>query len=127
MNLSQVSPDLRRERLNYLRFRMRVIGNAALFIHLLRRNIEKSDDLKMSARELSLSMDSVFEVVTAKSSFEKKFWATWTPFLSLCLWFTIYTTPAIMLYPDLNQSLYNWLFVNELAWIIEMIRMLVFN
>ena len=93
----------------------------------MRRNVEKSDDLKMRARELSLSMDSVFEVVTAKSSFEKKFWATWTPFLSLCLWFTIYTTPAIMLYPELNQSLYKLLFVNELAWIIEMIRRLVFH
>ena len=106
---------------------MRVIGNAVLFIHLLRRNIEKSDDLKMSARELSLSMDSMFKVNTAKTSFEKKLWAIWTPFLSLWLWFNIYTTPAIMLYPELNQSLYNWLFVNEVAWLIEIIRMLVFN
>ena len=127
MNLNEVSPDLRRERLNYLRFRVRVIGTSVLFIHLMRRNIVKSDNLKMRNMELSLSMDSVYEVVTVKTSFEKKIWATWTPFLSLCLWFTIYTTPAIMLYPDLNQSLYKWLFVNELVWIIDMIRMLVFS
>ena len=113
--------------MNYLRFRMRVIGNAALFLNVLRKSVNKSDDLKMSRKRLNLSMDTVNGFVIAKKTFEEKFWAMWDPILSLWLWFTIYTTPAIMLYPDLNQSLYNWLFINEVAWLIEILRMLVFN
>ena len=47
--------------------------------------------------------------------------------LSLWFWFNTYTVPAVLLFPDLNQHLYMLLWVNELAWVCEIVRRLMFN
>ena len=122
-----VSAALRRERLNYLRFRMRVVGNATLFINLLRRNIIKSDDAKMRAYSLKLRKEHADQVNKVKYGRGGGIWTIWLQIISICLWFTMYTTPAIMLFPDLNESLFKLLWINEVAWIIEIIRRLIFN
>ena len=45
----------------------------------------------------------------------------------MCLWFNLYTTPAVMLFPELNTSLFIPLWVNEFAWLLEIARRLLFD
>ena len=47
--------------------------------------------------------------------------------MSLCFWFTLYTTPAIMIFPELNETLIKLLWVNEVMWLLEIIRKVMFN
>ena len=47
--------------------------------------------------------------------------------LSLFLWFNLYITPAIMLFPELNEKLSVVLWANEVAWVLEIVRKMFFN
>ena len=47
--------------------------------------------------------------------------------MSLCFWFTVYTTPAIMIFPELNEILINLHWINEVVWVLEIIRKVHFN
>ena len=47
--------------------------------------------------------------------------------LSLCLWFNLYSTPMIMLFPDLNNQWIDLLWFNEAIWICEILRKFIFN
>lgn len=47
--------------------------------------------------------------------------------LSICLWYTLITTPAIVVFPELNQSLYIGLWLNESIWLIDIFRNLLFQ
>ena len=47
--------------------------------------------------------------------------------MSLMLWFTLLTTPAIMLFPEINQQLQAYLWINEVFWMVDMIRKLFFR
>ena len=49
----------------------------------------------------------------------------WLCIMSLSQWFTVISTPAIMTFPDLNQPLFFYLWLNELTWIIDIIRKLI--
>lgn len=51
----------------------------------------------------------------------------WLNCLCLFLWFNLYSTPLIMIFPDLNQNILPSLALNEIAWVLEMFRRLFFN
>ena len=39
----------------------------------------------------------------------------------------MYTTPVIMLFPELNEDLKGVVIMNEFAWVLDIIRRLLFN
>jgi hypothetical protein len=45
--------------------------------------------------------------------------------MSVCLWFTLLTTPAIMVFESLNDDLKYLLWLNESFWIVDIARKLV--
>lgn len=47
--------------------------------------------------------------------------------VSFFLWFNVFTTPAIMVFPILNEKIGNWLWLNELIWFLEIVRKLIFQ
>ena len=47
--------------------------------------------------------------------------------ISLCLWFNLYSTPAVVIFPELNDELINLLWFNEVIWLLEIIRKIQFN
>ena len=47
--------------------------------------------------------------------------------MSVFLWFTLTTTPAIMIFNDLNDTLKNYLFLNEILWFLDIVRKLLFQ
>ena len=44
--------------------------------------------------------------------------------MSIFLWFTLLSTPFLMMYPELNdiQNLYYMLWMNELVWVLDIVR-----
>lgn len=51
----------------------------------------------------------------------------WFNILSICLWVTMYTTPLIMIFPELNESWRNMLMAVEVGWVLDIARRLFFN
>ena len=56
---------------------MRVVGNATLFINLLRRNIIKSDDAKMRAYSLRLKTEHADQASKVKYGRVGGIWTIW--------------------------------------------------
>ena len=50
----------------------------------------------------------------------------WLCVMSICLWFTLATTPVIMIFPDLGPPLLKYCYVNEIFWILDIFRKLLF-
>ena len=51
----------------------------------------------------------------------------WLSCMSLMLWFTLLSTPAIMLFSEINQQLQAFLWINEVFWTIDIVRKLFFR
>lgn len=49
----------------------------------------------------------------------------WYCGLSICLWFNLMTTPAIMIFPNLKTNLYYLLWLNEFFWILDIAHKLL--
>ena len=49
----------------------------------------------------------------------------WLIIMSVSLWFTLITTPAIMLFPDLKKDLFYSLWLNETFWSMDIARKLL--
>ena len=107
---------------------MRVVVNVSLFIIIMRKNIDKNFDAKCLKQRRS-----IFEKPSPGSNLQTRIPATkvlkevYFCIVSLCFWFTLYTTPAIMIFPELNVTLITLLWVNEVAWVLEIIRKAQFN
>ena len=88
-----------------------------------------SDNAKMRKVRLHLSIEQVNKGTgTGRKNFFKKLLKLWRITLSVSLWFNMYSTPALILFADdLSQSLYGYFWLNELVWVLEMIRKLLFN
>lgn len=43
------------------------------------------------------------------------------------LWLTLVTTPAIMIFPEMNLELTKYLFINEFFWFLDIVRKLLFS
>ena len=81
----------------------------------------------MELQELRLSIEGTSKLKKHSQSLARVYKSIWIFVLSLWFWFNTYTIPAVMLFPDLNKQLYNLLLLNELVWICEAIRRLMFN
>lgn len=46
--MSEMTPEEKKERLDYIRFKIKTIGLAALFIHFLRKSRQRSDWKELS-------------------------------------------------------------------------------
>ena len=101
------------------------------FIDLLRTKVDIEDKGKLHNKLKRLHYDTIDDddqksVQTADSFGNKILWA-WFFVQCMCLWFNLYSTPAIMLEPELNERLRTICIFNELVWALDIIRMLMFN
>ena len=74
----------------------------------------------MGIEELNIRKD--------KKTLDKFFSAVksgWYVIMSVCLWFTLISTPAIELFPDLNKELFYILWLNETFWAMDIARKLL--
>ena len=46
--------------------------------------------------------------------------------MSCILWLTLVSTPAIMIFPDINKTNKNYLFLIEFFWFLDIVRKLLF-
>ena len=107
---------------------MRVVVNVSLFIIICKKNIDTNFDAKCLRQRRSIFEESSHgsDLKTGVSA-TKVLKEVYFCLLSLCFWFTLYTTPAIMIFPELNETLMNLLWVNEVSWVVEIIRKAQFN
>ena len=124
----ELDPQARQERLDYLRFRMRVVVNVSIFMIIMKKNIDKNFDARCLAQHRSaVAESSQGSDLQPKTPVTKVVKEIYFCLLSLCFWFTLYTTPAIMIFPELNDTLFTLLWVNEAAWAVEILRKAQFN
>ena len=50
----------------------------------------------------------------------------WFCIMSCILWLTLVSTPAIMIFPDINKDNKNYLFLMEFFWFLDIVRKLLF-
>ena len=130
-DIHRISPELRLKRLKYLWFRVRIIGTASAFILMMRVKMEISDEVTYRKKFGKLYVESdelrAAKVSTLKTDIWVKTRLAWFFFLCSCLWFNLYTTPAIMLYPEINDSLRRYIIASEIAWLLDIFRRIFFN
>lgn len=130
---SLMSPEERKERLSYLRFRIRVIASAALFIHCLSKHLQDSDQRKISKYHRKVYTESESEIGKEKTSTMSLNSADvlktiWHIIMSVSLWFNLVSSPLIILWPEITdqqvegKTLYYALWCNELCFLLDMIR-----
>ena len=71
--IHEISPLERKQRLDYLRFRMRIIGTAASFLMLLRKNVERSFDQQCKTKATIVRYDTIGMVIKKSKGSYKKF------------------------------------------------------
>ena len=52
-----MTPAQKKERLRYLRFRMKVIASASLFIHVLKKGFKISEEKRLNKTNLKVRID----------------------------------------------------------------------
>ena len=50
----------------------------------------------------------------------------WFCIMSFMVWCTLLLTPAIMIFPDINKTNKNYLFLIEFFWFLDIVRKLLF-
>ena len=63
---SEMTGREKRDRLDYLRFRMRIIGTAIVFIHVLKKAVVKGDNARMKKFRLNFTKVSLDQVEPKK-------------------------------------------------------------
>lgn len=128
-----MSPKMRKERLNYLRYKVRAASLAILFVHVLKKTVKKVEIEKVEKRHQKIIM---MEEAGAKVSYEvdqsKLDWidvvrTLWLCFTSFWQWFNLLTSPFIMLWPEISdkeehRAFYYTLWLNEFIWILDIAR-----
>ena len=71
--IHEISPLERKQRLDYLRFRMRVIGTAVSFLLVLRKNVERSFEMQCLKKESKVRIDTIGMVIKKSKGSYKKF------------------------------------------------------
>lgn len=118
--------DEKRERLNYIRFRIKVVSLAAMFIHYQRLEVQETTQKKMTKTHMKLIVeykkDENFK--ENESDLLDLLITVWFIVISFFLWFNLVTSPFVWLYPELqeNKQFYYALWLNELVWILDIIR-----
>lgn len=101
---SMQTPERQKERLAYLRHRVRVASYAILFLHLLKKKVAQDDEIEMSRKHNSVLVDPNIRS-EPKSETRKSLSTTvktlWHCLTSLALWFNLITSPFVMMWPEM--------------------------
>lgn len=119
----------RAERLSYLRFRMRVIASANLFLYVLKKTYEKNQEKKLMRQHYKIiieDVDQLQEVSHVGADIMVRVRTVWLCITSLWLWFNLISAPFLCLYPEMseNKTLSYYLWANELVFLLDIIRKL---
>ena len=127
-----MTPDEKRARLDYLRYRMRVVADAALFIYSLKKIVQSADLQRISEKHYKMHIDDEDSVSLAQnltSDFNRMNYSKtcWLVLLSVFLWFNLISAPLIILWPEItdqteSKTLYYTLWLNETCFLLDMIR-----
>lgn len=113
----------------YLRFRLRVIANAYVFIHVLKCFVADKDQHRLTKVRLALTVDEIGKPKDfserKKLDDREKCEAIWFFLMSVALWFNLATTPSIMVFPELNAYYFNFLWLSEFLWLLDIARKLL--
>lgn len=130
---SQMDPEERQERLSYLRFRMRCIVHATLFINYLNKHLHDSDYRRITKYHNKLITESEQEAKEQKA-FQPSLnmtdvgRTTFLIIMSVSLWFNLVSSPLIILWPEITdqekegKTFYYLLWLNELLFLLDIIR-----
>ena len=102
--MKRLSPEDKRERMQYLRYRVRIIVYGAFFIRLLQKNVDVGTQRKQSNQKLKLIFEHEDDLKKPEDHITAGDVALviWKVFMSILLWFNLLSIPMIMLWPDLN-------------------------
>lgn len=125
-----MTPIEKKERLNYLRFRMKVIASSVLFIYVLKKGLKIAEAKRMRKTNLKVIIDdhrqsrTTIATIAAKGNTTSRSMILWFCWMSVWLWFNLITAPFLILWPDIIdiKTLFYLLWLNEFIWIIDIIR-----
>lgn len=84
------------------------------------------DQYRLTKVRLALTIDEVGKPKdfgeSEKLNDREKYEAIWFFLMSGALWFNLATTPAIMVFPELNAYFFNFLWLSELLWLLDIAR-----
>jgi len=124
ITFGQMNAHERRERLHYLRFRFRVIVNAALFVFLVRKHLVDVEKQKMARQHTRVYFFDDSATVEERKGIAEKIKTIWHINMSFWLWFNLLSSPLIILWPEISENKRVWymLWMNELCWLLDIIR-----
>lgn len=99
-----MSAHERKERIAYFKFKIKAMGLAALFIHMLKKDLIKSDLRALTKQRMRVIYEDEDDKVEVNSSsidatqIIKWFWHSLT---GVMLWFNLITSPSLILWPEL--------------------------
>ena len=125
-----MNPVEKKERLRYLRFRLKIICLCIFYLVRLRKYFNLIQANRLLEKNLDVIMfddEETLEKLKLKESIIKTLKILWYCLMSFWLWFNMITSPMVMLWPDLSNEFINrevWLalWLNELFWILDGVR-----
>lgn len=124
--------SVRKERLAYLRYRLKIASDTIVFINLLKKEVALSYKKSLSRRHNHVSVDKASSSVRSVEvdligNLFRKIKIIWHCIMSFWLWFNLVTSGFILLWPELSSKeehlyLYYTLWLNELFWLLDMVR-----
>lgn len=125
-----MNPEEKKERLRYLRFRLKIICLCIFYLVRLRKYFNLIQANRLLEKNLDVIMfddEETLEKLKLKESIIKTLKILWYCLMSFWLWFNMITSPMVMLWPDLSNEFINrevWLalWLNELFWILDGVR-----
>ena len=127
-SIHELSPEEKRMRLNYIRLRIRCAFHVIRFLHGIKKGVNKNFELSLFKYTNKFSIDEAIEQPSTQSStFFEKLATGWLLIMTLSFYFTMYVTPALMLFPQKSEELFGSIVMVEFIWVLEMVRRLMFN